>query len=144
MLRVRILAGVLAAITSLLTGCSSGSPRSSIGGCPTTPLQGMIVHPQHPAKLNVLKACQTYQGVVVRVYHNDDGDWVFDVRPDPGYGGFLSNHAEVPGTLHAEIIPAHPLRVPRVGDHVAIIGTWVLDTIHHWKEIHPVWTITEL
>ena len=30
------------------------------------------------------------------------------------------------------------------GDHIELYGTWVLDTYHGWREIHPSWAITDL
>ncbi len=92
----------------------------------------------------MLAPCQTFQGIVVFVKQHPDGDFHVDIKPDPGYQGFLSSNMERPGALVSEIIPAHPLPIPHVGDHVRITGTWVLDTIHNWNEIHPVWTIQKL
>jgi hypothetical protein len=28
---------------------------------------------------------------------------------------------------------------PKKGDHVTLVGAWVLDTEHGWQELHPVW-----
>ncbi len=34
--------------------------------------------------------------------------------------------------------PKSKLPIPKLGDHIAIDGPWVLDTNHGWREIHPV------
>ena len=132
----------------LFVACSAGGhargPTAADAHCPSSPLEGVPVHPNHPEHLRVLKACQTYQGVVAFVKRHDDGDFHVDIRPDQGFQRFLSPKVEVPDTLVTEIIPAHSLPIPRVGDHVRITGTWVYDTIHGWNEIHPVWTITKI
>ncbi len=112
--------------------------------CPSTPLEGVRFQPHHPERLIVLKPCRIFQGVVVFVHKHRDGDFHVDIRPDPGYERFLSSKAERPHTLVTEIIPSHPLPIPHVGEHVRVTGTWVLDTIHGWNEIHPVWTIRKL
>jgi len=139
-------ATVLASV--LLVACSAGGgarlPGVTRMSCPSDPLEGVAIHPNHPQHLRVLKPCQTFEGVVAFVKRHGDGDYHVDIRPDRGYGGFLSHKVEVPHTLVTEIIPAHPLPIPVVGDHVRITGTWVYDTIHGWNEIHPVWTITKI
>jgi hypothetical protein len=34
--------------------------------------------------------------------------------------------------------PDRMLTVPSAGQRIAIDGTWVLDTNHGWREVHPV------
>ena len=98
---------------------------------------------------------------MVDVAHEDDGDYHVWFKPDPGYELLLNaqNHFQALPAMLAEIIPgcdlatnppdaqsaAHcpksSLRIPSLGDHIAIDGPWVLDTDHGWREIHPVHSI---
>ena len=115
---------------------SSTSPAFA---CPSNPLLGVY----HAYRLQVLGACRWYQGTVVAVRPEIDGDHHVDIRPDPGYGGFLDGgdlqwqH----GGLLVEPMPGQRLPIPEVGEHVRLVGTWVFDRDHGWNEIHPVWAI---
>jgi hypothetical protein len=93
--------------------------------------------------LHVLGTCRWYVGVVTSVRHEEDGDYHVDVAPDSGYDRFLDadNYSEQHGSLVTEIMPGQHLRVPDVGEHVAVFGTWVYDAEHGWNEIHPIWAI---
>ena len=107
--------------------------------CPSTPLRGVY----HPSRLHVLGTCRWYVGVVTSVRHEEDGDYHVDVAPDSGYDRFLDadNYSEQHGSLVTEIMPGQRLRVPDVGEHVGVFGTWVYDAEHGWNEIHPIWAI---
>jgi hypothetical protein len=133
-----------AAIPSLLpSGCYSGAPEAGV---------------HNPDRLHVLAACQHAAGVVVDIAHEDDGDFHVWFRPDPGFEFLLNpeNHFQGKPAMLAEITPDCPadtnpanaaaaakcpmsqLPIPRLGDHVALNGPWVLDIDHGWREIHPV------
>jgi len=114
-----------------------------------------------PDRLQLLEACKHAEGIVVDVAHEDDGDYHVWFKPDPGYELLLNaqNHFQALPAMLAEIIPdcdltTNPpdaqsaarcpkssLRIPSLGDHIAIDGPWVLDTDHGWREIHPVHSI---
>jgi hypothetical protein len=101
------------------------------------------------------------KGVVVDVAHEDDGDYHVWFRADPGYEYLLNpnNHFQAKPAMLAEITPDCPpstnppdaqaaarcpktsLPIPRLGQHIAIEGPWVLDTDHGWREVHPVESI---
>jgi hypothetical protein len=43
-----------------------------------------------------------------------------------------------------EIIPQDRsiVAVPEVGAHIEVVGPWVEDTTHGWREIHPAWFVS--
>jgi hypothetical protein len=145
----------------LLFGCTQGaavaqpSPSKSTGGCRSGPPEAGI---HNPDRLTVLDPCRHAEGVAVDVAHEDDGDYHVWFRPDPGYEYLLNaeNHFQAKPAMLAEITPDCPaatnppdaqsaarcpkstLPIPKLGDHIALDGPWVLDTDHGWREIHPV------
>ena len=118
------------------------APTVAPTSCPSDPLRGVY----HPYRLTVLGECRTFHGVVLFVRHEDDGDYHVVVAPDPGYEHFLNagNRSDQHGGLVTEIMPGQRLPQPYVGEHIAVFGTWVYDTMHGWREIHPIWAITDL
>lgn len=112
----------------------------------------------NPDRLTVLDPCKHAEGVAVDVAHEDDGDYHVWFKVDAGYEYLLNaeNHFQAAPAMLAEITPDCPegtnpldaqsaakcpgtnLPVPRIGQHVAVDGPWVVDTDHGWREIHPV------
>ena len=102
------------------------------------PLAGVY----HPSRLHVRSKCRVVSGVVDKVkFEQFDGDVHIDLRPDDpklvsdGNGRFG-------GDLVVEVIPQDRARVPipEPGQRVWVIGAWVDDEHHGWREIHPaVW-----
>jgi hypothetical protein len=81
-------------------------------------------------------------GVVGNVkFEEYDGDVHIDLRPDDAR--LLSDGNErLGGNLVVEVIPQDRARVaiPERGQHVWVVGPWVDDEQHGWREIHPaVW-----
>jgi hypothetical protein len=127
----------------LPTGCHSGPPEAGV---------------HNPDRLRVLAACQHASGIIVDVAYEDDGDYHLWFKVDPGYEFLLNfeNHFQGRPALLGEITPDCPsetnptsaaaaarcpktnLPIPKVGDHIAVDGPWVLDVDHGWREIHPV------
>jgi hypothetical protein len=125
------------------TGCRPGPPEAGV---------------HNPDRLQVLDPCKHAEGVVVDVAHEDDGDYHVWFKADPGYEYLLNpnDHFQAKPALLAEITPDCPpstnppdaksaatcprtsLPIPKLGDHIAIDGPWVLDTDHGWREVHPV------
>jgi len=116
--------------------------RSDTGGCPGNALMGVY----HPYRLQVIAPCRWFRGRVTTIRHEEDGDYHVDVAPDPGFGRYLvhDNYTEQGGALVTEVMPGQGLPIPSSGEHVAVFGTWVLDTDHGWNEIHPIWAIRYL
>jgi hypothetical protein len=106
------------------------------------PLAGVY----HPARLVVKSRCRIASGTVEVVrFEAYDGDVHVELRLDQGQEDLLSRgNGKVGGNLLVEIVPTDRGRVPvpRVGTRVSVVGPWVDDTTHGWREIHPVWGIS--
>jgi hypothetical protein len=142
---LRSLFGALLVLAPLAAGCSlrrsAGPPPSPY--CRTgEALAGVY----HPARLILRSNCRVATGIVERVkFEEFDGDVHVDLRLDRGYEGLLSSgNDRVGGTLVVEIIPQDRsvVAIPDEGTRVQVVGPWVDDTTHGWREIHPTWFVS--
>jgi|SRR5579864_1806931 len=130
-------------------------------------------HVYNPQRLIVKQKCIAVTGTIVDatngkhsdgVRHEADGDTHGWLNVDPEFKNLLNagNISNEGGNLVFEIvckfpvtqtdaIPACPpayhnaVRIPPVGSHVRIVGSYVQDMNHKkWMEIHPVTSITTL
>jgi hypothetical protein len=106
------------------------------------PLAGVY----HPDRLHVKRHCILVTGLVTGVkFERFDGDVHIDLRPDPADQHLLSDgNAKVGGNLIVAIIPQDRASVadPDVGSRVSVVGPYVDDTTHDWREVHPAWWIS--
>jgi hypothetical protein len=137
-----VLALLLVAVVVLARDIRRAGPPPSPYCRGGPPLAGVY----HASRLHVRSRCRVASGIVERVKFEDyDGDVHFDLRLDDGYEHLLSRgNREVGGDLVAEIIPQDRARVaiPEQGSRVTIVGPWVDDEQHGWREIHPVWWVS--
>jgi hypothetical protein len=161
---------VLAAAVLLAAACSTPTPtpspsasatvRPTASPVPTASPPSPTCAPgppvYHPARLRLLAKCIAFQGVVIAVLHETDGDHHLWISPDPGYERYLNAANLLHGVpaLVAEIVPActsppadshaaamcpaSALPGPAVHAHLEVMGPWVLDTVHGWQEVHDV------
>jgi len=150
------------------TATPNVSPRPVASGCRKgSPLANVY----HPDRLLVISACKTASGVIRSITHEPDGDYHFDLALDPAYANLINkgNVTGQHGWLVAEVVPADEpgctpgkppkpvsgtynygyctgadITSPPIGTHVSVTGPYVLDQIHGWMEIHPVWRIVRL
>jgi hypothetical protein len=117
-------------------------PNSDPVHCPSHPRLGVY----RPERLQILRTCTWARGDVLSVTCMDDGDVHIGLFPDRPSRPLLNqwNRREQLGLLVTEIMPGQRFPLPRIGEHVAMFGTWVLDADHGWNEIHPVWAIRYL
>lgn len=119
-------------------------------------------HVYHSYRLHVRKRCMSVTGVVRVIRRERDGDDHILLRPDPAYTHLLDrgNITRQHGDLVLEPVCEHrptqrdakpacrgfssDVRVPPVGSHVLVDGSYVLDADHGWMEIHPVTSIAVL
>lgn len=137
-----LLTGLLACLllAGALVACQQKGP-SQTPTCPSgDPLRGIY----SPKRLTVLDACRRFAGTVVATDRKSDGDLHILLRPDPGNTDYLNEQNVNAGGMVVEIVPGQDLPEPQAGDHLAVLGTWVLDEHNGWNEIHPVWAITNL
>ena len=92
--------------------------------------------------------------------HEPDGDTHGWLKVDPGFENLLNagNISNEGGNLVFEIVCEFPVtqqdakaacasftskvKIPAIGSHVRIVGSYVRDTNHsQWMEIHPVTSI---
>jgi len=126
-------------------------------------------HVYNPHRLIVKQACIAVTGTFVDasggkkpdgVRHEADGDTHGWLKVDPPFENLLNagNMSAEGGNLVFEIVcefPVNqpdakaacasfksPIKIPPVGSHVRIVGSYVRDTNHaQWMEIHPVSSI---
>lgn len=146
----------------------AGMNRMTPGG--RIPLGGGWDHVYHSQRLIVNKQCAAVTGTIVDatagkksdgVRHEADGDTHGWLKVDSGFEDLLNagNMSDEGGNLVFEIVCRFPVKqadakaacqgytdtvkLPSVGSHVRIVGTYVQDTFHaKWMEIHPVTSIT--
>jgi hypothetical protein len=97
--------------------CRSGNPLAGV---------------YHPQRLHVRSHCRLVTGVVQQVRFEDyDGDVHIWLQTDDE-------------RLVAEIIPQDRalVGVPDEGARVTVVGPYVDDLQHDWREIHPTWLVT--
>jgi len=114
-----------------------------------------------PDRLQVHNPCQTVTGTVVRIVQERDGDTHIRLQLDAQYSGLLNdyNMQDQKGTLILEIVCAYSyipqqdavsacqgytnqVPIPNIGQHVSVVGQYVTDLDHGWREIHPVYSVS--
>lgn len=144
-------------------------PESTTAGTGGTCDESLWSHVYHPTRLVVKQPCATVTGTIVDatngrepdgVRHEADGDTHGWLKVDAGFEDLLNpgNLNNEGGNLVFEIVcefkvtqeDAKPTcnnftggqKVPPIGSHVQIVGSYVRDTNHaQWMEIHPVTSI---
>lgn len=119
-------------------------------------------HVYKPKRLKVVSRCIGATGTVEESVADDDGDQHFLLKLDAGQESLINkkNRKKKNGGLVVEIVCANPVRLPkvksactdytnrtalpRVGDHVKVIGAYVIDSNNGWAEIHPLSRIERL
>jgi uncharacterized protein YraI len=128
-------------------------------------------HVYNPQRLTVKQKCIAVTGTIMDatngrhsdgVRHEGDGDSHGWLNVDSQFKNLLNagNLSAESGNLVFEVVcmfkvtqtdavaacpPSfhNPVKIPPVGSHVRIVGTYVYETNHqHWMEIHPVTSIT--
>jgi len=137
---------------------SSGPGSSSSSTCSDP--ASISSHVYNPYRLQIVKSCITASGTVDNVIEEADGDVHLRTNLDQAYSN-LTNSANdqyqysdlvveiicVNPPSQADAIPAcqnytNQIPVPGVGQHITIMGPYVLDTDHYdWAEIHPVYSL---
>ena len=134
----------LVLVPLLLAGC--GLRRTSPPPSPYCRAGDPLAGVYHPSRLEVKSRCAVASGAVERIkLEAFDGDVHIELRLDSALRGLLSRgNDQRDGNLIVEVIPQDRgrVRIPAVGQHVTVVGPWVDDTAHDWREIHPAWWIS--
>lgn len=136
----------------------TGGQTSSNSGCDTK----LWDHVYDPTRLSVIDQCKVVTGVIDELDQNEDGDTHMLLKLDPGNDDLLlkKNRTKKNGDLVIEVVCAHPVtdkkaveacrgystnvKIPNVGDHVKVTGSYVNDSHNGWAEIHPVSSIEKM
>jgi hypothetical protein len=139
--RARLVTGtVVAAALATLAGIPAGGSGAS-PACP--PAARVFKGVYDPTRLALLNRCKAATGRVVAVGSEEvDGD-IHIVLSGGTTGRLVSPGNKRPGGLVVEFMPRDGghLPKPRVGDRLTLLGAWVNDTNHAWRELHPVWVV---
>ncbi len=113
-------------------------------------------HVYNPTRLEVINKCMTVTGVIEQSSADDDGDQHMLLKLDAGQENLLKkrNVKKKNGNLVIEAVCMNNitnpkvggackgyinhLKLPEVGDHVKVSGSYVIDTHNGWAEIHPI------
>ncbi len=109
-----------------------------------------------PSRLEVVDKCMTVIGIIEESHAEDDGDQHLLLKLDAGQEKLLkkNNIKKKSGDLVIEAVCMNSItnpkvgrtcngyinhvQLPKVGDHVKVIGSYVIDTHNGWAEIHPI------
>jgi hypothetical protein len=137
-------------IAGVVTAGSLATPhaKASLPICP--PPSKVLNGVYHPERLVVKDRCKKGAGTVIDIKHESgeggDGDLHIQLKLDPFYASLKNavNDSKQHGNLVVEFMPRDGGHLPRphVGEHLVLVGAWVLDTQHGWLELHPVWKVT--
>lgn len=120
-------------------------------------------HVYHPARLKVVEKCIQVTGTIEHIKREADGDDHIQVKVDPPFDKLLNDRNKTAQAISLVVEPVcegpvtqadavaackdfhSPVRLPKDGTQVKILGSFVLDTEanHGWTEIHPVTSITK-
>ncbi|MEP6597454.1 MAG: hypothetical protein ABJA71_15985 [Ginsengibacter sp.] len=107
-------------------------------------------------RLEVTDICKTVTGVIEESSADEDGDQAMLLKLDKGQGNFLKekNIKKKNGDLVIEAVCVNKIttskvgeacngyinhiHLPKIGDHVKVTGSLVIDTHNGWAEIHPI------
>jgi hypothetical protein len=117
-------------------------------------------HVYNPARLQTVKGCITVSGIVNNVIAEDDGDYHVWFHVDPQYTSLpnSANDDYRQGDLLVEIICAttvtqqdavlacdnysNQIPIPSSNQNITVTGHYVLDSVHGWMEVHPVYSLS--
>jgi hypothetical protein len=148
------LAGGIVAAVARCGGSATLAPSQS--AAPPSCNASLWTHVYDPSRLTIVDACRTVSGTITDQHTNEDGDIDVRLQLDPPYANLLNagNTANLSGHLQTEAICqtqitvdsaavacrgfSGSVSVPPDGTHVQVTGSYVLDKIHGWMEIHPI------
>ena len=110
----------------------------------------------NPERLQVIDKCKTVIGMVEESSADEDGDEHMLLKLDNGQEDLLTkkNIKKKQGDLVIEAVCANKttlgkvgntcngyinkIQIPKLGDHVKVTGSYVIDSHNGWAEIHPI------
>jgi hypothetical protein len=119
-------------------------------------------HVYDPERLEVLDKCKVVTGIITERNADPDGDEHMLLKLDKGQKDLLTkkNKTKKDGCLVIEAVCVNKITrkraigicdgygndvwLPKVGDHVKVTGSYVLDSNNGWTEIHPITKIEKM
>ena len=110
----------------------------------------------NPTRLQIINKCKTVTGTIEESNADEDGDQHMLLKLDNGQENLLTkrNIKKKQGDLVIEAVCANKprlkkvgntckgyineIQIPRVGEHVKVTGSLVIDGHNGWTEIHPI------
>lgn len=107
-------------------------------------------------RLQIIDTCKTVTGIIEESSADEDGDQHMLLKLDNGQEDLLTkkNLKKKQGYLVIEAVCANTvmlkkvgntcngyinkIQIPKVGEHVKVTGSLVIDTHNGWAEIHPI------
>ena len=132
------------------------SVQNGSGACSDP--SGSRNHVYNPSRLQLVRSCVTVSGIVTSTPRQEpDGDYHVWLGLDSTNASLANNPSVHNGDLVVEIVCALPITqqdavqacqnytnhitIPQYGQHVTVSGPYVLDTLHNWYEVHPVFAL---
>lgn len=140
------------------TDTSINPSSAPTGGCDAS-LWKFVYNPE---RLNVLDTCKVVTGIIEESDANEDGDQHMLLKLDAGFEDLLTkrNMKKKQGNLVIEAVCMNNItekkvgktcegyvnhvQIPKVGDHVRVTGSYVIDSHNGWAEIHPITRIEKI
>ena len=164
--------GIPLSITSTYTSNPTSTTSPAVQSSPKTNLvptqtgtcdDSLWSHVYHPQRLKVLDQCKTVSGVIKGIKKEKDGDYHIQLKLDQQFSNLVNsanvksqhgylvlepvcqNNVEQQDAKSACFGFVGKVQVPRIGSHVIVTGSYVLDLQHDsWAEIHPVTSIVKI
>lgn len=110
-------------------------------------------------RLEVLDKCKSVTGTIMETNADEDGDQHMLLKLDKGEEALLTerNMKKKDGNLVIEAVCINNItrkkamgacdgyvnnvQLPKVGDHVKVTGSYVIDSHNGWAEIHPITSV---
>ena len=123
---------------------------------------GLWKYVYDPERLRVLDKCKIVTGTIEETNADEDGDQHMLLKLDKGQENLLTerNIKKKEGDLVIEAVCINNItrkkamgacngyvnnvELPKVGDHVKVTGSYVIDSHNGWAEIHPISNIDVL
>jgi hypothetical protein len=139
-------------LLSLLFSYTNSAAQKDAGNCDKK-LWNFVWQPK---RLEVLDKCKTVTGTIVEKNADTDGDEHMLLKLDAGQENLLKkkNYSKKEGNLVIEAVCinhitrksakgvckgyVNQVQLPKVGDHVKVTGSYVIDSHNGWAEIHPI------
>jgi hypothetical protein len=149
-----ILAGIVALVAMLLVVSRRYTGKAAVKLPAADCNAELWKHVYEPGRLRVIEPCTAVEGRVVSVHQAQDGDLHIGLDPDQKSVLNLVNVIHAQRNLILEAVCDHPttssepraacagftsqIMVPKTGDRIRAIGSYVTDRENGWNEIHPV------